>query len=143
VSLGTMLNALSVYPLVRIGKMSPYFNGFMNQYITPQSKCCRRRNKIQAYLMIRPEIQLVYNNTLLEGGLFADSPGMKFEPRAASVTSINNSQSSVRRIVNSISYGIVVSEGKFCISFTQNSSTELKKGTYSHEVGNISMYFCL
>lgn len=37
--------------------------------------------------------------------------------------------------------GIVVSKGALGISFSQNFSSELLKDTYSHEVGNISVYF--
>jgi hypothetical protein len=49
----------------------------------------------------------------------------------------------IRNWIYAISYGVVVSEGKLAISLTQNNSTEMRRRTYGHTFGNISLYFSL
>jgi hypothetical protein len=47
----------------------------------------------------------------------------------------------INNIVFVSNFGAVASTSDFSISFNQNSSTAMMKGLYSHEVGNISLYF--
>ena len=145
VYLGTLRNGLTFSPQIRWGLMNPYFNGYINQFSGTLCSSNKMKNKIQAYIVIKPEIQLVFNNALLEGGLFAKKPAVKFDNRLSVIPSdINNyAARDIRNWVYAINYGAVVSSGKFAISFIQNTSTEMRKGTYSHEVGNISMCFIL
>jgi lipid A 3-O-deacylase len=145
VYIGTLRNGLTLSPQLRWGIMHPYFNGYISQFSGPISNSNRNRRKIQVYVIIKPEIELVFNNALLDGGLFGKNPTVKLGNRQSAMTSAsdNYAATDIRNCVYAINYGMVISSGKFAISFTQNSSTELRKGTYSHEVGNISMYFIL
>jgi lipid A 3-O-deacylase len=153
---GTMLNGLAVYPLIRIGKLSPYFNGFLSQYSGSKKHAgSKRRNSPQAYFVIKPEEQLIFTNALLKGGLFTSNPNMTKGIRKGTGTTTLSSQPDqagpasqapqpyhdLRRIVYSIDYGAVVSSGHFAISFIQNTASAMMKGLYSHEFGNISVYF--
>ena len=137
VFLGTMQNGVAFYPLIRIGKMTPYFNGFFSQYTGSRGHTeSRRRNEWQAYFVIRPEGQLIFTNALLEGGLFTTNPNRKKGPGKEA-----QPYHDLHRLVGSVNYGAVVSSGHFGISFIQNTSSAMMKGLYDHEVGNLSVYY--
>lgn len=137
--LGTMINGMAVYPLIRIGKMSPYFKGFFSQYATTRSRAAgsRNRSKMQAYLVIKPEAQLMFTNALLEGGLFSPHPPRDNTEKNPGGKPYHD----LHKLVYAINYGAVVSLGHFSMSFIESSSTALMKGTYSHDVGNLSLYY--
>jgi lipid A 3-O-deacylase len=168
---GTMQNSIALYPLIRIGKMAPYFNGFFSQYTGSGKNTgsgstnytgSKRRNQWQAYFVIRPEGQLIFTNALLEGGLFTRNPNLAKGPKKGSTAAADQpgpagtaSQPdpagaasrdpqpyhALHRLVGSVNYGAVVSSGHFGISFIQNTSSAMMKGLYSHEVGNLSVYY--
>ncbi len=133
---GTAVNGLAVYPLIRIGKMNPYFNGYIAQYGTGKQTGRHRGHRVQAYIIIKPEASIMFTNALLEGGMFSDNTN-KLNTKGAPTKPSNG----LRTIVYAANYGAVVSFGNFSMSFIQSSSSEWIKGTYSHEVGNISMYY--
>jgi hypothetical protein len=145
VEIGTLRNGFTFSPQIRWGLMNPYFSGYINQFSGPRLHVNKKRNKLQAYIVIKPELQLVFSNALVEGGLFAKKPTVKFDNRQSVNPALINSNSAkdIRNCVYAINYGVVVSTGKFAMSFIQNTSTEIRKGTYSHEVGNVSLYFIL
>lgn len=105
-------------------------------------------------------------NALLEGGLLHSNPNFISEKKPVDFVPANESvaghaqtgQTSpanaawedaqsprpyhrLSQRVYSISYGAVATSGNFSISFIQNTSSAMMKGLYSHEVGNISLYF--
>jgi len=133
---GTAINGLAAYPLIRIGKMNPYFNGYLSQYGTAKQTTRHRGHRVQAYIVIKPEANIVFTDALLEGGLFSDNTN-KVNTKGMPTKPANG----MRTVVYSANYGAVVSLGRFSMSFIQSSSSEWIKGTYSHEVGNISMYY--
>lgn len=134
---GTMMNGVALYPLIRIGKMNPYFNGYIGQYSGGVQKGAKkRRNKMQAYFIIKPEAQFIFTNALLEGGLFANN-NYNYDGKDVP----KKPYSDLQKLVYSLNFGAVMSSGNFGMSFIQNSSSSMMKGTYSHEVGNISLYF--
>jgi len=153
---GTMLNGIAVYPLIRIGRLTPYFKGYLSQYshsgAHPGSK---RKARPQAYFVLKPEGALIFTNALLEGGLFTSNPNRKpgkdlgkgsAEAEGPSVQTSSAAQPAgpyhdLRRLVYSINYGAVLVSGNFSISFIQNTSSSMMKGLYDHEVGNITLYF--
>jgi lipid A 3-O-deacylase len=147
---GTMLNGIGVYPLIRIGHMNPYFQGYLSQYSGSRSySMSGHPRKWQAYLVLKPEGQLFFTNALLQGGLFTGNPNVpkgKETPKIGAVTSAQASQAPVpyhdlRTFVCSVNYGAVISSGDISISFTQNTASSMLKGLYSHDVENISLYF--
>ncbi|MBN8852540.1 MAG: hypothetical protein BGO55_02180 [Sphingobacteriales bacterium 50-39] len=139
VFLGTMLNGIAFYPLIRIGKMTPYFHGYMTQYSSPGSSVKSRHiKKWQAYFMLKPEAQLIFTNALLEGGMFTGNPNLKTGHKGDRPPLPYHG---LERWVYSLNYGAVVSSGNFSISFMQSTSSAMMKGLYCHDVGNISLYF--
>jgi lipid A 3-O-deacylase len=133
---GTMMNGLAIYPLIRIGMMNSYFRGFFSQFMSA-GRNARQKKKWQAYLVLKPEGQLIFTEAVLQGGLFTTNPNLKNE----SPTKPPPPYHPIQSFVASVNYGAVVSSGDFSISFNQNTSSAMMKGLYSHEVGNISLYF--
>jgi len=151
---GTMMNGMAIYPLIRVGKMNPYFQGYLRQY-SSGSAGKGRIKKWQAYFIIKPEAQMIFTNALLEGGVFTGNPNLQpghlpdgGDHKAANADYSSSAKSTapppyraLRNWEYGINYGAVVSSGNFGMSFTQNTSSPAMKGLYSHEVGNISLYY--
>jgi hypothetical protein len=135
---GTAMNGLTVYPMLRIGKMNPYYNGLLSQYGTDRSVKPRqnRGRRVQAYIVIKPELQTVFTNALLEGGIFSTDTRL-VSGKLINITPANK----LNNFVFSAYYGAGLSLGKYAITFIQNSATALIKNTYDHEFGNVSMYY--
>jgi lipid A 3-O-deacylase len=123
VSAGTLINAITIYPLLRAGKMNPYFDGFMSQY----------NAKFQFYFFIKPKLTFLANNALMHG----DIPGAT-QPES---TDAALSCPGINHFLGEMDFGTVITIGNFSISYTQKPSTAYNKGLYSHNVGNISLYF--
>lgn len=131
---GTMTNALSIYSEIRIGKMNPYFNGYISQYskITQHKK----RNKVQAYLFAKPQANAVFTNEILQGKATMttsdksiNSPGIISEP-----------YHKINMFDYYFNYGGVITSGCYSVSISQTSNSALLKGLYKHQYGNISLY---
>ena len=143
-STGTMMNSLTVYPLVRIGRMNPYFKGWFSQFAST-GRNSRHQKNWQLYFICRPELQLILSEAVLQGGMFtrnpnltvAESPAKPQQQPPASAEPYHP----INHIVFASNFGAVASIGDVSISFNQNSSTAMMKGLYSHEFGNISLYF--
>lgn len=155
VFLGSMLNELSVYPLIRIGigKPAPYFNGFFSQYTGYGRQGGSNRNrKPQIYFILKPQTQLVFTNALLEGGLFSSNPNLKGNGKGTTPPYSQPQQTStdneppqpyhdLRHVIYSVSYGCVATYAHFGISFMQWTGSALMKGLYTHDVENLSIYY--
>jgi lipid A 3-O-deacylase len=137
-SVGTETNSLSFYPLIRIGKMNPYFDGYIKQYSAISGTTGASRKQVQLYLIIKPEIQWVLTNALLQGGVF--SGGSKDEDGKQIVFT---SYHDLNHLVYAFSCGVVATSGRLSMSFTQHANSMLLKNTYAHEYGNISVYYSL
>jgi hypothetical protein len=101
--LGTMYIGLAFQSTIRFGKMTPYFAGLVNRYSSPR--------KFQAYFIVKPQLSLVFHNTLLEGSLF------RRDFSRGSDDGIVISESESNTIVPAIDYGLVLSYGPFAFSF--------------------------
>ncbi|HWK06044.1 MAG TPA: lipid A-modifier LpxR family protein [Puia sp.] len=153
VSVGSMQNSVAVYPLIRIGKFTPYFNGFFSQYTGPGRQTGgKRKRRLQMYFLLKPQAQLVFTNALLEGGLFTTNPNLKVPGKGdSSVTGQTGTPvleseppqpyHDIRRLICSVTYGGVVSTGHFGVSFTQTTASSMMKGLYDHDVENVSIYY--
>jgi lipid A 3-O-deacylase len=145
VSAGTMMNSLTIYPLLRIGLMNPYFQGFLRQFASTGRNSHGHKNW-QLYFICRPELQFIATEAVLQGGMFTHNPNLTEETSPAKTDQQAASPQPqpyhpINNIVFASNLGAVASIGDFSISFNQNSSTAMMKGLYSHEYGNISMYF--
>lgn len=151
VYVGTMMNAVSLYPLVRIGIMKGYFSGYLNQYgsSAPVSKE-KQKNHVQIYLVIKPEATLVITNALLEGAIFSNNNHNDDEKRGTGTGTgpvvVNENPTapvhpSLHRVVTTMNFGAVASLGHISASFLQNTSSAVLKGVYSHQYGNVSVFY--
>jgi lipid A 3-O-deacylase len=144
---GTMQNGAAIYPMIRFGKMNPYFDGLFSQYTSGRD--AEGKKKWQLYFFAKPQLQYYLTNALLEGGIFTHNPNV---PRTAGTkpSSASFSQEPAPKAVNiaglnhwvaALSYGGVFSSGNFSIACTQSVSSSTLKRLYCHDVGNVSLYF--
>lgn len=145
---GTMQNGAAVYPLILLGKMNPYFNGFFSQYAAGRDAAGHKR--WQLYFFCRPQLQYFLSNALLEGGLFTTNPNLPALNKPASASSTTTASGATTQTqtapalqhwVPTLAYGGVLTSGNFSITFTQNVSSATLKGLYCHDWGNVSLYF--
>lgn len=144
VSAGTMMNSLTLYPMLRFGKMNPYFQGFFRQFASTGRNSSHKKNW-QFYFICRPEVQLILTEAVLQGGMFTTNPNLddysnNQKPQQGPPVKAQPYHP-IQNVVWASNFGAVASIGECSISFNQNSSTAMMKGLYSHEVGNISLYF--
>ena len=133
---GTMMNAFSVYPEIRFGKMAGYFNGYIAQYADKRS--ATHIHGFQLYFRVRPTLQYVLTNALLQGkGLGAEDPQKRMNASAEQYKPFHN----ISPFVYAFRYGAVLTCGHIGISFDMNYNTTLLKDLYSHEFGNVTLYY--
>nr|WP_205508974.1 lipid A deacylase LpxR family protein [Longitalea arenae] len=133
---GTAMNGLGVYSLIRLGKMEPYFNGYLTRFATPPGRGRRQ----QLYLVIRPALEWMLTNAMIDGGIFnghkkilPDQPDDPNDDEPPMGDRVRN------RLVARCDYGVVLSLGRICFSFTQSSATPMIKGTGRKDMANISI----
>jgi lipid A 3-O-deacylase len=120
---GTMQNGAALYPLLLIGKMNPYFQGFFRQNTSPGREDGRQR--WQLYFFAKPELQWFLSNALLQGGLFISNPS--YHP--------------LQNWVPSFTYGMSASCGRWGFSGSQIISAATLRGLYCHNYGNVSLFY--
>lgn len=133
---GTGINAAAAYTLIRIGKMSPYFQGLMAQYSRPETG-----SKIQIYFVIKPMVQLVLSNAMLQGGLNASRPAPILVPGKNGAAPSLQYYPPINHIVGSYAFGPVLVLDRFSVSSIQTTSTPLMKGLYSLTWGNFTFTY--
>jgi len=129
---GTLFNYASAYTTFRIGKMTSYFNGYISQYSSIGHATPQQRNKLQAYLIIRPSLGFTVNNDMLTK-----------ETRSTDDTNKSAQSPGLEHWNLSIDCGAVITSGRIGFSFIQKSMSAMLKGLPRHEVGNISLYYIL
>jgi hypothetical protein len=153
VSAGTMQNSLTVYPLIRFGNMTAYFDGFLNQYSSTGRNSAGKR-KGQFYFFAKPAVQLILTNALVQGGVFTHNPNLHAgDGKPPDTTGGQTSTTAeppppavlpyppINKVEASLTYGAVFNSGNFSISLSQITSSAQLKGLYCHQTGNISLYF--
>lgn len=144
VSAGTMMNSIAIYPLLRIGRMNPYFQGLFRQFAST-GRDNRHHKNWQLYFICRPEVEFIATEAVLQGGIFTHNPNLAEPTGPEKPQQVPPAPPQpyhpINHIVFDSNFGVVASIGDFSLSFNQNSSTAMMKGLYAHEVGNISMYF--
>ncbi|HXB07049.1 MAG TPA: lipid A-modifier LpxR family protein [Puia sp.] len=148
---GTMENGAALYPMLLIGKMDPYFNGFFSRYTSPGHDRRGRKNW-QGYFLFKPELQYYAQNALLQGGLFTHNPNL--QPDAGTGKDLPTSSSGALRQaappapkapdlqpwLPAFTYGFVFTRGRVGFSMTENVSASALRNLYCHNVGNASLY---
>lgn len=133
---GTAMNGVSLYSLLRFGKMTPYFNEYISRFSTPKGN----RSRWQIYGIVRPAFDLVLSQALIDGGVFNGRNEPVPQPDPDDDEPVVGKRER-NRVVAKLGYGFVISGGRLAISFTQTSMTAVVKGTGRQEIGNISLHF--
>lgn len=142
---GTMDNEASLYTLLRIGRMTPYFHGLLSQYSGPSKTQNSHKGQWQFYFTLKPQVTAVATNALLEGGVFSKKPDESVYTAGPdhAMTKTYSPYHPLNGLVYNVDYGAVLAFRGFSISYTQDWSSALMKGLYTHEFGNFSLYFVL
>jgi lipid A 3-O-deacylase len=127
---GTMEDAATVYGLIRIGKMAPYYDGFLSQNGSPRENKPRR---FQVYAVARPGLYLTAYNAFVDGGVFAGKPAYYRQIHGDAVPYATD-----HNIHPVIDAGLQIVSGKISLSITQKIMPTLLKGYPPHAVGNFS-----
>jgi hypothetical protein len=129
---GSFMDAVSLYPMLRIGKMSPYFNGYLDQYgsYTKHGK----RVKTQYYLVFKPSASLYAYDAMLEGK-------RKKNGNEVYESSNNKTRPDIHNHILDLQCGAVIAHGNFALSYMQTTSTAYSEALYDHTYGNLSLYF--
>jgi len=125
---GSFKDVFSIYPLVRIGKMSPYFDGLLKQFGSYGKN--NRKVATQFYLIVSPAMNWTLHDALLYGETANSSRGQSDQ--------VETRGRKIRNLVMELQYGAVFAYGRFSISFLQTHSTEYNTGLYRHSYANIS-----
>lgn len=132
---GTAFNGLSAYSIIRFGRMTPYFNGYLSQFSTPKGNKSRQ----QVYFIIRPSVDWMITNALIDGGIFNRRNRVIPEPDPNSdEPELGNMVR--KRITAKCDFGMVVSLGRLGVSFTETTMTSMVKAAGGQETSNISVY---
>jgi lipid A 3-O-deacylase len=130
---GSFMDAISFYPMVRIGKMSSYFNGYLDQYGSYIKN--GKRIKTQYYLVFKPSLSFYAYDAMLKG---------RRENQNDDVYEYNNKTSpDIHNHIMDMQFGAVIAHGNFALSYLQTTTTAYTEKLYDHSYGNISLYFRL
>lgn len=141
---GTMFDEIEMGPTIRIGKMEPYFNGYMNHFSTSYSSTEKGWNKVQLYFIIKPAVQYVLYSSMLQGGLFSQPPTVTkfiYVDNVKEQIYFEKPKQYIENYVGNIAYGAVLAYRHWSITFTQTYSTCVLKGIYPYIYGNITIYY--
>ena len=130
IGVGSLVDAAVLYPTIRIGKMSPYFDGLLSQF--GSYKRNGKTEKTQYYFIFRPMGSFIAYDALLQG---------KRENEDDAVQNYKTTTSHIKHFVSDTQFGAVIAHGNFSVSYTQTYTSEFKKGFYNHSVGNLSLYY--
>jgi hypothetical protein len=125
---GSLVDAVVLYPMIRIGKMSPYFDGYLNQF--GSFKRNGKSIKTQYYFLFRPMESFIAYDALMQGKRKNENN----DPPKFNINELNN-----KHLVSDLQFGAVIAHGKFSVSYTQTYSSEFKKDLYNHTVGNVAL----
>ena len=127
---GTMMDAVMIYPMVRIGKMAPYFDGFFSRF--GRYKVNGRWMRSQFYFLCRPALQFVAYNAAFQGR------------RENEIEASHNASDITHPIAHGIAelqYGGVMVFGNFSFSYLQTNTTRYVRGFYGHSFGTVALGF--
>lgn len=120
---GTMQNGAALYPMILIGKMNPYFQGFLRQ--NSSAEHINGHQQWQLYFFAKPELQWFASNAMLQGGPFIHNP--TYHP--------------LQNWLPTFTYGMNLSCGRWGFSGSQIISPAMLRGLYCHNYGNVSLFY--
>jgi lipid A 3-O-deacylase len=130
ITLGTMEDAGNIYGMIRIGKMHPYYDGYLSQYGSPRAG---KPNRSQIYLVLKPGLSVTAYNAFVDGGIFTGRSN--YYRVAHSDVAPYATDKNIHPFADA---GLVYSLGKIGVALSQKIMPPLLKGFSSHAVGNFS-----
>lgn len=130
IRLGTMEDAANIYGMIRVGKMSPYYDGYLSQYGSPRAN---KPHRSQMYLTIKPGLSITAYNAFVDGGVFTGRPDYYRTSHEGADPYITD-----KGIHPFADAGLVYTSGKTSVSLSQNVMAPLVKGLPLHPFGNFS-----
>jgi hypothetical protein len=133
---GTSRTAMSTYSLIRIGKMDPYFNAYLTQFLTDG----KSKHRWRAYVVVLPSLDFVIWNALVQSGM--PRPKDKEVSHERGLFPVESPRKH-NQVGCDLAYGFVLSSKKVSITFTQHDLYARLKGQTRHAVGNIAINIAL
>ncbi|TCC98394.1 lipid A deacylase LpxR family protein [Pedobacter hiemivivus] len=133
---GTEINAMSAYSMIRIGKMNPYFQGLMTQFNRSETG-----SKIQFYFVFKFRVQWMLSNAILQGGINASRPAPILVPGKNGATPNLEYYHPINNLIASYAYGPVFVINRFSVSSIQTTTTPWMKDLYGHTWGNFTFTY--
>ncbi len=120
---GSFIDAVLVYPMLRIGKMSPYFNGFLSSHASNRKEV---KQKLQYYLVVKPTASFVAYNAMLKGERTNAGEGTK-------------ASNSLSHYMSDVQFGAVIAYHNISFSYLQTHTSSYDKGLYNHSYGTMEL----
>jgi lipid A 3-O-deacylase len=130
IRVGTMEDAANIYGMVRIGKMEPYYNGYLSQYGSPREN---KPHRSQIYLSIKPGLSLTAYNAFVDGGIFTGRS--KYYRVSHEGADPYTADKSIHPFADA---SLVYVSGKISLSLAQKVMAPLIKESKLHPFGNFS-----
>ena len=124
---GSLMDAVLIYPVLRIGKMSPYFDGILSQHSSYKEP--GKKNKMQYYLVLKTSAAFVAYNAMLKGKRENTE-----KENVVSETSLH-----ISRYVGDVQFGVVIAYGNVGISYLLTRSSTYDRGLYEHRFGTMEI----
>lgn len=128
---GTMENAATVYGLLRIGKMEPYYDGLLSQSGSPREN---KPHRFQIYAIAKPGLYVTAYNAFVDGGVFAGRNA--YYRQAKGEQQPYATDHGIHPVIDA---GLQIVSGKIGFSVTQKVMAPLLKGYPAHPVGNFTL----
>ena len=135
IAAGTFLNSLSAHSLIRIGKMNPYFDGFIQRFSSSSEKGNKNNMQWQASVILRPRIEYQFYNVITSRN---GNVKTKKEITENAEKSNLTETSSPNHLIAGFDYGMSLICDHNSFSITQKVESASIQGLRHHEVGNIS-----
>lgn len=119
--IGSLMDAVLIYPTLRIGKMTPYFNGFLSQ-------SGQRKSNFQYFLVVKPTATFVAYNSMIKGT----------RTNAAREDEAETSLS-IAHYIGEIQMGAVIAYRNISLSYLLTRSSSYDKGLYEHRYGTVEI----
>lgn len=134
IAAGTFINSVSVHSLIRIGKMNPYFTGFIQRFSSSYEKGDENNMQWQASVIFRPRIEYQFYNAITNRN-GNGRPKKEF----AGDTEKNYFTETARHnhLITGFDYGMSLVCDHNSFSITQKVESAAIQGLRHHEVGNI------
>lgn len=133
-AVGNLLDNVSVHSLIKIGKMNPYFNGFIQRFSSYENTD-EKNMQWQASFIFRPRIEYQFYNAITNR---RRNGGLRKEAVEGSENNRQTEAATPIHFLSGFDYGMSLVCDHNSIAITQKVESASIQGLRHHEVGNIS-----